>query len=674
MDLEQAKIEIKELRDKLEYYAKLYYDMDNPAITDYEYDMMMNKLKSLEREFPELITEESLTQKVGGHVKEGFNQVTHEVPLQSLQDIFSFEELIEFDERVKKVAVENNEELKYVVETKIDGLSAALKYENGVFVQGATRGNGLIGEDITDNLKTIKHIPKKLNEEVNITVRGEVFIGTEEFEKMNEEREILEEPLFANARNAAAGSLRQLDSKVTAKRPLDIFIFNVQKFEKNKLNSHYEQLNYLEKLGFNVNPVRILCNTVDEAIEAIKKIGEDREKLSFGIDGAVVKVDNLRLREILGTTYKTPKWAIAYKYPPEKKETKLIDIVCQVGRTGAITPTAILEPVKVAGSTISKTTLHNEDFIKEKGLMIGDTVVIQKQGDVIPEVVDVLKDKRTGKEKEFVMPTVCPVCGAPVIREEGEAVSHCIGIECSAKILRNIAHFASKEGMDIDGLGIKIVEQLVDNGLIKNISDLYTLTVEDVASLKKNGKKFAQNLIDAIDKSKTNDLYKLITALGIRHIGTKSAKGLIKKYKNIDEIANANLEELSMINDVGEITAKSVYEFFRQEQTIDLINKLKQSGVNTKAIQNEEDSKYDNRFEGKTFVLTGSLENYTRDQASEIIEKFGGKVSGSVSRKTSYVLAGEEAGSKLTKAQELGIAIISENEFKEMVSTRDGSN
>lgn len=670
MNLEEAKIEVKNLREKLEYYAKLYYDMDAPAISDYDYDMMMNRLKALEKEFPELITKESLTQKVGGHVKEGFKQVTHEVPLQSLQDIFSFQELREFDERVRKVALENNEELKYVVETKIDGLSTALKYENGVFVQGATRGNGLIGEDVTNNLKTIKHIPKELKEPLNITVRGEVFIGTKEFEKMNEEREILDESLFANARNAAAGSLRQLDSKVTASRPLDIFIFNVQKYDENTFdseNSHFTELNKLETLGFNVVPVRTLCSTIDETIEAIKKIGETRENLSFGIDGAVVKVDNLKLREILGTTYKVPKWAIAYKYPPEKKQTKLMDIVCQVGRTGAITPTAILEPVKVAGSTIAKTTLHNEDFIKEKGLMIGDTVVIQKQGDVIPEVVDVIKDKRTGEEKEFVMPTVCPVCGAPVVREEGEAVARCIGIECSAKILRNIAHFVSKEGMDIDGLGIKIIEQLVERGLIKNIADLYTLTVDDVASLKKNGRKFAQNLIDAINASKNNDLYKLITALGIRHVGVKSAKGLTKKYKSIDEIAKASFESLSMLEDVGEITANSVYEFFRQDQTKDLIEKLKKAGVNTKVIETEEDSKYDNRFEGKTFVLTGSLENYTRDQASDIIEKFGGKVSGSVSKKTSYVLAGEEAGSKLTKAQELGVSIISEQEFKAMI-------
>ena len=668
MEKEQAKKEIKELRKKLEYYAKLYYDMDSPAISDYEYDMMMNKLKALEKEFPELISKDSLTQKVGGHVKEGFKEVTHEVPLQSLQDVFSFEELKEFDERVKKVALENNEELKYVVETKIDGLSSALKYENGVLVQGATRGNGLVGEDVTENMKTIKHVPKELNEKINITVRGEVFIGTKEFEKMNEEREILEEPLFANARNAAAGSLRQLDSKITASRPLDIFIFNVQKYDEKTFdseNSHFVELSKLEKLGFNVVPVKTLCNNIDEAIEAIKKIGEDREKLSFGIDGAVVKVDNLRLREILGTTYKVPKWAIAYKYPPEKKETKLIDIVCQVGRTGAITPTAILEPVKVAGSTISKTTLHNEDFIKEKGLKIGDTVVIQKQGDVIPEVVDVIKKKRNGTERDFVMPTVCPVCGAPVVREEGEAVARCIGIECSAKILRNLAHFVSKEGMNIEGLGIKILEQLVDKGFVKNIADIYTLTVDDVASLKKNGRKFAQNVIDAINRSKDNDLYQLITALGIRHIGVKSAKGLTKKYNSIDKIANASLEELAMTPDVGLITAESIYEFFRQPQTIDLIEKLKNAGVNTlaKTSKNKDD-----RFYGKTFVLTGSLENYTRDEASSIIENFGGKVSGSVSKKTSYVLAGEEAGSKLTKAQELGVTIISEQEFNQMIS------
>ena len=462
----------------------------------------------------------------------------------------------------------------------------------------------------------------------------------------------------------AAGSLRQLDSKITATRPLDIYIFNVQKLENNQFNSHYEQLEYLDKLGFNVNPVKILCNNIDEAINAITKIGDDREKLSFGIDGAVIKVDNLDYREELGTTFKTPRWAIAYKYPPEQKETLLKDIVCQVGRTGAITPMAILAPVKVAGSTISKTTLHNEDFIKEKDLRIGDRVIIQKAGDVIPEVVESVKSKRTGEEKEFVMPKVCPVCGAPTIREEGEAVTRCTGIECSAKALRNIVHFASKEGMEIDGLGYSIIEQLIDRKLISNIADIYNLKLEDIASLKKNGKKFAQNLIDAIEKSKSNDLFKLITGLGIRHIGAKSAKNLARKFRTMDNLINASIEELSIQNDVGEITAKSIYDFFHEEQSIDLINKLKTAGVNMESLEEESS---DNRFEGKTFVLTGALSKYSRDEASDIIEKLGGKTSSSVSKKTSYVLAGEDAGSKLTKAQSLGVTVITEEEFEKMI-------
>ena len=660
----EAKERIKELRATLEYHAKKYYDEDKPEITDYEYDMMMNELKSLEKQFPELIDNESLTQKVGGHVKEGFKQVEHEVPLQSLQDVFSYDELRDFDDRVKKQLHDGGANLKYVVETKIDGLSMAIEYKDGKFVRAATRGNGLIGEDVSANALTIKSIPKELKEPINIIVRGEVFIGSKEFEKLNEEREVLGQSLFANARNAAAGSLRQLDSKITKTRPLDIFIFNVQKLENNQFNSHYEQLNYLDKLGFNVNPVRILCNNIDEAIEAITKIGEDRENLSFGIDGAVIKVDNLDYREELGTTFKTPRWAIAYKYPPEQKETLLKDIICQVGRTGAITPMAILEPVKVAGSTISKTTLHNEDFIKEKDLKIGDRVIIQKAGDVIPEVVEAVKSKRTGEEKEFIMPKVCPVCGAPTIREDGEAVTRCTGIECSAKALRNIVHFASKEGMEIDGLGYSIIEQLLDRKLINNIADIYSLKLEDVASLKKNGKKFAQNLIDAIEKSKSNDLFKLITGLGIRHIGAKSAKNLARKFRTMNNLMNASIEELSVQNDVGEITAKSIYEFFREEQSIDLINKLKLAGVNMESLEEENT---DNRFEGKTFVLTGALSKYSRDEASDIIEKLGGKTSGSVSKKTSYVLAGEDAGSKLTKAQNLGVTVITEEEFEEMI-------
>ncbi len=660
----EAKERIKELRATLEYHAKKYYDEDKPEITDYEYDMMMNELKGLEKQFPELIDKESLTQKVGGHVKEGFKQVEHEVPLQSLQDVFSYDELRDFDDRVKKQLHDGGANLKYVVETKIDGLSMAIEYKDGKFVRAATRGNGLIGEDVSANALTIKSIPKELKEPINIIVRGEVFIGSKEFEKLNEEREVLGQSLFANARNAAAGSLRQLDSKITKTRPLDIFIFNVQKLENNPFNSHYEQLNYLDKLGFNINPVRVLCNNIDEAIDAITKIGEDRENLSFGIDGAVIKVDNLDYREELGTTFKTPRWAIAYKYPPEQKETLLKDIICQVGRTGAITPMAILEPVKVAGSTISKTTLHNEDFIKEKDLKIGDRVIIQKAGDVIPEVVEAVKSKRTGEEKEFIMPKVCPVCGAPTIREDGEAVTRCTGIECSAKALRNIVHFASKEGMEIDGLGYSIIEQLLDRKLINNIADIYSLKLEDVASLKKNGKKFAQNLIDAIEKSKSNDLFKLITGLGIRHIGVKSAKNLARKFRTMNNLMNASIEELSVQNDVGEITAKSIYEFFREEQSIDLINKLKLAGVNMESLEEENT---DNRFEGKTFVLTGALSKYSRDEASDIIEKLGGKTSGSVSKKTSYVLAGEDAGSKLTKAQNLGVTVITEEEFEEMI-------
>lgn len=664
MNITQAKKRVKELREIIAYNNKKYYDDDAPVISDFEYDMLNNELKNLEKQFPELITKESNTQKVGGTVKKGFKEVTHEVPLLSLQDVFSFEEVYEFDKRIKKQAEEFGKTTTYVVETKIDGLSASLKYVDGKFVQGATRGNGQVGEDVTNNLATVKTIPKELNEKINITVRGEVFIGKKEFEKMNEEIGYEDGNLFANARNAAAGSLRQLDSSVTEKRPLDIYIFNVQKIEGKEFNSHFEELEYLEKLGFNVNPVRIPCKDIDEVIEAIKKIGETRESLSFGIDGAVVKVDNLSLREDLGETSKTPRWAVAYKYPPERKETVLKDIICQVGRTGAITPMAILEPVSVAGSTISKTTLHNEDFIKEKDLKIGDTVVIQKAGDVIPEIVEVKREKRTGNEKEFIMPKVCPVCGAPTVREEGEAAIRCTGIECPAKLVRNIIHFVSKEGMDIDGLGENLVEQFIEKGLIENIADIYTLTFEDIASLKKNGTKFAQNLIDAINDSKNRPFYKLITALGIRHIGAKSAKTIAKHFKNIENLMNAEVEEIAGLEDVGQIMAVSIYEFFKGDQTIDLINKLRDAGVN---MEDEEQTQADLKFEGLTFVLTGSLDNYTREEAGEIIERLGGKVSSSVSKKTSYVLAGVEAGSKLTKAQNLGVTVITEKEFEEMI-------
>ena len=673
MNKKDAQKRIEELKRLTEYHAKKYYDDDNPEISDFEYDMLMLELRNLENKYPEFITKDSLTQHVGGNVKEGFQKVEHEIPLQSLQDIFDFEEVYAFDERVRKTlksdVEENNEntmqKIDYVVETKIDGLSVSLEYKNGKFVRGATRGNGLVGEDITENLKTIKNIPQKLKEPVDIIVRGEVFIGKEDFEKMNEERIANEEPLFANARNAAAGSLRQLDSSITAKRPLDIFVFNVQKSDTKKFQSHKESLEYLQELGFNVNPVRILCHTAKEVVEEIEKIGEKREELSFGIDGAVVKVDNLEQREVLGTNYKTPKWAIAYKYPPEQKETILKDIICQVGRTGAITPMAILEPVQVAGSTISKTTLHNEDFIKEKELKIGDTVVIQKAGDVIPEVVRVVKENRTGNEKEFEMPRTCPVCGARAVREEGEAAVRCIGIECPAKQYRNLLHFASREAMNIKGLGDSLIEEFINRDFIHNIADIYSLKFEDIASLKKNGKKFAQNLVDSIEESKYNEFYRVINGFGIRHIGVKAAKLLAKRFKNIDELKKASFEDLVQIEDMGEIMAQSVFEFFSQEQTEDLIKRLKQAGVN---MESEEDMLSDLRFEGQIFVLTGSLEKYGRKEAEEIIEKFGGKTSSSVSKKTTYVLAGEDSGSKLVKAQQLGVKIISEQDFENMIN------
>ena len=666
MDKKQAEKRIKELRKTVEYHAKKYYDEDKPEITDFEYDMMMLELRTLESQYPGLITKTSLTQRVGGTVKEGFQKVEHEVPLQSLQDVFNFEEIEAFDERVKKQAEENEiQNPKYVVETKIDGLSAALEYVDGKFVRGATRGNGLVGEDVTENLKTVKTIPQELSEKINITVRGEVFISKKDFEKMNQEREENEEELFANARNAAAGSLRQLDSNITKKRPLDIYIFNVQKIEGKEFNSHFEELEYLSKLGFNVNPVRIYCDNIEEVKKAINKIGEDRESLTFGIDGAVVKVDDLKLREIMGTTSKVPKWAIAYKYPPERKETILKDIVCQVGRTGVITPMAILEPVKVAGSTISKTTLHNEDFIKEKGLKIGDTVIIQKAGDVIPEIVEAVISKRTGEEKDFEMPRVCPVCGAEAVREEGEAAVRCTGIECPAKLYRNLVHFVSREAMNIDGLGESIIGILLEKKMIANIADIYDLKFEDIASLKKNGKKFAQNLIDSINASKQNDLYRLITALGIRHVGTKAAKILAKRYENMDNLLEATIESLNQVEEIGPIVANSIREFFEQEQTKDLLKRLKEAGINMSRLK-EDDG--DDRFSGKTFVLTGTLEKYSREEASNLIEKFGGKTSSSVSKKTSYLLAGEDAGSKLTKAQSLGVQIISEEEFNKMCS------
>ena len=577
-----------------------------------------------------------------------------------MQDVFSTADVIAFEERINKTVTSPS----YVVETKIDGLSVSLEYEKGIFIRGATRGDGLVGEDVTVNLKTIKNIPHKLTKDVDIIVRGEVFMPKKDFEKLNEEREVLGEKLFANPRNAAAGSLRQLDPQITAERNLDIYIFNVQKSDDIKFTSHYESLNYMKELGFNVNPYVKKCNNIKEVLSAIDEIGNKRGELTFDIDGAVVKVDNLAQREEIGVTTKTPKWAVAYKYPPEKKETKVLDIVVQVGRTGAITPMAILEPVRVAGSVISKTTLHNEDFVKEKDIRIGDKVLIQKAGDVIPEVVEVLKEKRNGTEKEFQMPKTCPVCGAEAVREDGEAVTRCTGIECPAMLFRSLIHFVSRDAMDIDGMGPAIIEQLLDKKLVENIADIYSLKYEDLVSLERMGDKSAKNLLNAIEKSKENSLEKLLNSFGIRHIGLKSAKILAKKYNNIEEIMNASYEELCGINEIGEIMAESIVKFFESKQTKDLIERLKQNGVN---MESKMEKSQDERFAGKIFVLTGTLPTLSRNEASEIIEKFGGKTSGSVSKKTSFVLAGEEAGSKLKKAEELGIPIITEAEFLEMI-------
>ena len=665
MNKKEAEKRLKELREKTAYYAKKYYDEDSPEISDFEYDMMIHEMEGIEEKYPELTNEESLTQKVGGHVREGFKKFEHKIPLLSMQDLFQMEEVVDYVDKIQKQAKEKNiENSSFVVETKIDGLTAALEYRKGVFVRGATRGNGMVGEDVTENLKTIKNIPKKLTEDIDIIVRGEVFISKTDFEQLNLEREQNEEPLFANARNAAAGSLRQLDTSITQKRPLDIYVYNVQEIKGKEFHSHYEELLYLEKLGFNVNPVKIFCEDANQVVKAIEKIGEEREKLTFGIDGAVIKVDDLDFREILGVTSKSPRWQIAYKYPPEQKETKLIDIVCNVGRTGAITPLAILEPVQVAGSTISKTTLHNEDFIKEKDIRIGDIVVIQKAGDVIPEIVKVKKRARKGDEKIFEMPTICPICGAPAIREQGEAALRCTGIECPAKLYRNLVHFVSREAINIEGLGESIIDQLMNKNLINNIADIYALKLEDIASLKKNGKKFAENLKNAIDKSKQNELYRLTTALGIRHVGTKSAKVLAKNFKTLDNLANADYVSLSMIDDIGGIVANSIIEFFSQEQTKDLIERLKSYGVN---MTDSKNAVIDDKFYGLTFVITGSFENYKRNDIVELIEKHGGKASNSVSKKTSYLIAGEDSGSKLAKAETLGVKILNEQEFIEML-------
>lgn len=658
-----AKNRISELIDLINYHNNRYYNEDSPEISDFEYDKLMKELIKLEEENPKLKRADSPSSRVGGKPLDKFNQVTHKIPMLSLSNAYSAQDLRDFDKRVRDSI---NEGVEYVVEFKIDGLSVGLTYNNGIFEKGATRGNGIIGEDITQNLKTVKTIPLKVEDNEEIVVRGEVYISKENFETINKIQEEEGLQLFANPRNLAAGTLRQLDSKLTAKRPLDIFIFNLEYIENTELKTHSESLEYLNKLGFKVSPNYKVFSDMDEIIKHIDYWTVNRSNLPFEIDGMVIKVNNLSQREKMGYTAKSPRWAIAYKFPAEQKKTKLIDIIVEVGRTGTITPTAILEPVRLAGTTVSRATLHNEDYINEKDIRIGDTVIVQKAGDIIPQVVEVVKDERTGDEIIFKLPEKCPVCSEPTVRLEGEAAVKCINISCPAQIRRGIIHFASRDAMNIEGLGESIVTLLLDNKIIKDIADLYYINKEDIINLERMGEKSASNLVNAIEKSKQNDLYRLINGLGIKYIGVKGAKVLAKNFKSLDEIINADMSELINLEEFGDIMANSVIQFFKEEKNIGVIKKLEDAGVNTKSIVSE-DKGLVNIFEGMKIVLTGTLPTLKRNDAKEMIEARGGKATSSVSKSTTFVLAGEEAGSKLTKANELGIPVIDENKFLEMI-------
>ncbi len=654
-----VKREIEKLRAELEIHIRNYYDLDAPTISDFEYDKMLHRLLELEDANPQYITPDSPTRRVGGSVSSSFAPVAHEVPLESLTDVFSYDELRSFSERVSD-AVGGPE---YVVEPKIDGLSVALRYENGVFVQGATRGDGVTGEDVTENLRTVRTIPKILkNAPEHLVVRGEVYMSKSVFEELNAAREINEQPLLANPRNAAAGSLRQQDPRVAAERKLDILVFNIQAASGPELKTHTQSLDMLRELGFNVVEYRRFAS-IEDCCDRITWIGDNRESFQFDIDGAVIKVNSLAQRSELGSTAKAPRWAVAYKYPPEKKETRLIDIVVQVGRTGVLTPKAVVEPVRLAGTTVSNATLHNQAFIDEKDIRIGDTVLIQKAGEIIPEVLEVIADKRPEGTVPYKLPDRCPVCGAPVIRDESAAAARCQGAECPAQLLRNIVHFASRNAMDIEGLGIANVQALLNAGLISSAADLYYLDETTVAGLDRMGKKSARNLMTAIENSKQNDLARLIYALGILQVGQSAAKALAAHFKTMEALEAAEPEALTEVPDIGGVTAGNLKAWFSLPQSQHLLYRLREAGVNMESRAEASDG----RFAGMTFVLTGSLEKYTRDEAGAIIERFGGKSASSVSKKTTCVLAGENAGSKLTKAQELGIRIISEDEFEEMI-------
>ncbi|MEG2377125.1 MAG: NAD-dependent DNA ligase LigA [Clostridia bacterium] len=654
---------LDELKEKIRVYNEQYYNCDEPTVSDYEYDMLMRELIAVEAAHPELITADSPTQRVGGVALQQFESYMHPVPLDSLQDVFSYEELAAFDARVRAVVAEPT----YVVELKIDGLSVSLEYENGRLVRGVTRGDGVTGEVVTENIKTIRSIPLIIkNAPPRLIVRGEVFMPHGVFERINEERENNEVLPFKNPRNAAAGSLRQLDSKIAAERRLDIIVFNLQLIDGESPETHSDSLEMLEQFGFKVSPMRNVFTTIEDAYAEIERLGDLRGKLPFQIDGAVVKVNSLSDRERLGKTAKFPKWAAAFKYPPEKQETVLRDIVIKVGRTGVLTPNAVLEPVHIAGVTVSRATLHNRDFIAERDVMIGDTVIVQKAGDIIPEIVSVVAEKRPPNAKPFLMPERCPICGAAVYNDASEAAVRCQNTNCPAQLTRHIIHFASRDAMDIDGLGPAIVETLIEEKLINDAADLYYLNRDSISKIERMGEKSADNLLKAIEKSKSNDISRLIFALGIRHVGQKTGKVLGRYFCDLDKLIDASRDELTAIPDIGETTAESLINWFALPDSHALLSKLRCAGVNTESRM----ELIDNRFAGMTFVLTGSLSQFTRSEAGALIESMGGKVSSSVSKKTSYLVAGEDAGSKLRRAQELSVMIISENQFLELMGNQ----
>lgn len=656
MEREEAILVAEELRKKLEYYSYQYYMLDDPQISDFDFDKMMHQLMDLENQFPEIITSDSPTHRVGGTAANTFASVEHVVQMGSLQDVFAKEDVLEFDKKVRETIPNPT----YIVEPKIDGLSVSLEYENGILIRGSTRGDGFFGEDVTANIKTIKSIPLRLPKPIEfLEVRGEVYMPVSSFENVVAQQELNEEKPFKNPRNAAAGSLRQKDSKITAQRGLDIFVFNLQQVQGIEISGHKQSLDILKELNFKVSPSYIAVNDIQEAFAEIERIGEHRGEYSFNIDGAVIKVDDFAQRMELGATSKFPRWAVAFKYPPEEKVTTLLDVEVKVGRTGALTPTAIFEPIQLAGTTVSRAVLHNQDFINEKEISIGDKVVVRKAGDIIPEVVTVIEHMGGAV---YALPEYCPSCGTKVVREENQAAVCCPNIECPAQLLRNLIHFASRNAMDIDGLGPAIIELLVGQGIVKSPADLYTLKRDELEQLERMGKKSVDNLLNAIEKSRQNDLSRVLFGLGISEIGEKAASLLAEQFGSMDNIQNAGLEEVKQIEGFGEIMAENVVNFFAEEKNLQQINRLREYGINmTCKKQRQGDA-----FLGKTFVLTGTLPTLKRDDAKQIIENLGGKVSSSVSKKTNYVVAGEEAGSKLIKAQELGVEIITEEQLLEI--------